>query len=646
VTNAVQSDVDTRKRSKRNIAHEPERIDAPIGKRWSKETYIALVAMLGIWLHLLARYAWHGPVLQQNLPLIATLLLGGTPLLVDLVRRIARREFGSDILAGVSIVTSVFLGEYLAGTIVVLMLAGGTALEDYASRRASAVLEALAKRMPRIAHRLTSAGVTDTNLDQVCLADRLVVFPHEICPVDGAVVEGRGRMDESYLTGEPFEIAKAPGSEVLSGAINGETALTIAVSRLPLDSRYAKIMRVMREAEADRPPMRRIADRLGSWYTLFGLTVATGAWLLAHDPLRFLAVLVIATPCPLLLAIPVAIIGAISVAARHGIIIKNPAMLERIDLCRTIIFDKTGTLTYGKPALTEILCAPGVTRRRALEMAAGLEQYSKHPLSSSLLGAARRDNIELCQASQISEKPGEGLSGRIGATLAEINGRKGILQRGERAASQLPPATTGLECILLLDGDYAATFRFHDAPRAESRAFIGHLSPRHQVNKIMLVSGDREEEVRYLGGQVGITDVMFGKSPEEKVEIVREESRRGPTLFLGDGINDAPAMQAATVGVAFGQSNDITAEAADAVVLETSLGKLDELMHIGRRMRRIALQSAIGGMTLSVAGMALAAAGVLPPVAGAIAQEIIDAAAVVNALRVALTATNLRDEGI
>lgn len=618
----------------------------PVSGKWSKDTYIALIAMIGILSYLFARYLWHAPSRQYDLPLMATLIVGGAPLLIDLIRRIARREFGSDILAGVSIGASVILGEYLAGAIVVLMLSGGTALEDYATRRASTVLAALAKRMPSTARRLTDAGILEISLDQVHLADRLIVLPHEICPVDGTVVEGRGKMDESYLTGEPFQMAKVPGADVLSGAINGDTALTIAVSRLPIDSRYAKIMRVMQDAESNRPRMRRIADRLGAWYTPFGLAVAGGAWLISHDPMRFLAVLVIATPCPLLLAIPVAIIGAISVAASRGIIIKNPAMLERIDSCRTIIFDKTGTLTYGKPALTEILCAPGVSRKCALQMAAGLEQYSKHPLSESVLDAARRESIELCQASQISERPGEGLSGTIGSTFVEINGRKEVLRRGGHAISQLPPAATGLECILQVDGGYAATFRFHDAPRAESRAFVEHLAPRHRATKVMLVSGDREEEVRYLAAKVGITHVLFGKSPEEKVAIVREETRHGATLFLGDGINDAPAMQAATVGVAFGQKSDITAEAADAVVLETSLGKVDELIHIGGRMRSIALQSAIGGMVVSVAGMVFAAAGVLPPVAGAIAQEIIDAAAVLNALRAALPAVNLRDEGL
>ena len=357
---------------------------------WSKETYIALFAILGILAHLIIRYGLHASVAQYNSPLILILLIGGAPLLFDLLRRMARREFGSDVLAGLSIAASAVLGEYLAGSIVVLMLSGGTALEHYATRRASAVLAALAKRMPRIAHKLTDSQIADICLDEVGIADRLVVFPHEICPVDGAVVEGRGTMDESYLTGEPFQIAKVPGAEVLSGAVNGESALTISVTKLPIDSRYAKIIRVMQEAEAHRPRMRRIADRLGAWYTVLGLTVALLGWMIGHDPKRFLAVLVIATPCPLLLAIPVAIIGAISIAATRGIIIKNPAMLERIGSCKTVIFDKTGTLTYGKPALTEILCAPNVDRQHALRMAASLEQYSKHPLAGSVLEAAHQ----------------------------------------------------------------------------------------------------------------------------------------------------------------------------------------------------------------------------------------------------------------
>lgn len=428
---------------------------------------------------------------------------------------------------------------------------------------------------------------------------------------------------------------------MFSGAINGEAALTIKVEKLPVDSRYARIVHVMQEAETNRPRFRRIADRLGAWYTVFALAFATVGWIAAGDPKRFLAVLVIATPCPLLLAIPVAIIGAISLAASRAVIIKNPAMLERIDSCRTVIFDKTGTLTYGRPSLTETLCVPEIAPENAIRLAASFEQYSKHPLAVSILEAAERGNIGLTAVSEISERPGEGLRGRIGGKVIQLTGRKQALQM-TTVAPFLPPVAPGMECVLLVDGEYAATFRFRDVPRRHGRSFVRHLGPKHPV----LVSGDRESEVKYLAGEVGITETRFGQSPEQKLAIVREESERAPTLFLGDGINDAPAMQAATVGIAFGQNSDVTAEAADAVVLEASFSKVDELIHIGRRMRAIALQSAVGGMALSIIGMAAAATGYLPPVAGAITQEVIDVIAVLNALRVAVPGAVLSDKEI
>jgi len=610
-----------------------------------KETYIAALAVTGILIHLVLRYGWRLPGHVSEYPLLAVLVAGGAPLLFDLVKKGLAGEFGADLLAGMSIVTSLLLGQYLAGSIVVLMLSGGTALEQYATTRASAVLGALAKRMPSIAHRLSGTQLTEINLGDVAIGDRLAVFPHEICPVDGVVVEGRSTMDESYLTGEPFQMSKVAGSEVLSGAVNGDSALTIEVAKMPVDSRYAKIMRVMQEAEANRPKLRRIAERLGAWYTALALAFAVAGWLLGGNPTRFLAVLVIATPCPLLLAIPVAIIGAVSLAASRAIIVKNPGMLERIDTCTTVVFDKTGTLTYGKPVLSETLCASGTDVMQALRLAASLEQYSKHPLAKAVLEAGEKAHLELSSAGEISEKPGQGLRGRVGDDLIQICSRKQLADRLEVRAA-LPPVVAGMECVLLVNNEYAATFRFHDAPRKEGRAFVDHLGPKHKVNRIMLLSGDQEAEVRYLAREVGISEVLFGRSPEEKLEIVRQLAKSGPTMFLGDGINDAPAMQAATVGIAFGQNSDITAEAADAVVLETSLSKVDELIHIGRRMRRIALQSAVGGIGLSLAGMLLAVFGFLPPVAGAVAQEIIDALAVLNALRVALPSNDLRDEGI
>jgi heavy metal translocating P-type ATPase len=613
-----------------------------------KQSIIAVLALAGIGLHLLLRFGIkaavevHGHSLDQ-LPLIATLVFGGIPLVLDLAIKLVQREFGSDLLAGISIVTSVVLGEYLAGSLVVLMLSGGGALEAYAVRSASSVLEALARRMPSLAHHKLDGKVADVPLEKVAIGDTLVVFPHEICPVDGTVVEGHGVMDESYLTGEPYMMSKTPGSEVLSGAINGEMVLTIRAGKLAVDSRYAKIMQVMRASEQRRPRLRRLGDQLGAFYTPLAVAIALGAWAASGEATRFLAVLVVATPCPLLIAIPVAIIGSISLAARRGIIIKDPAVLEKIDTCHTAIFDKTGTLTYGQPRLTELVPSSGFTRDDVLALVASLERYSKHPLSGAILEAARQEAAPLQKATAISERPGEGLRGTVAARSIQVTSRKKIAAQHPELATDLPPAGSGLECVVLIDGRYAATFRFRDEPRADGASFIHHLRPKHRFNRVLLVSGDRESEVRYLADQVGIQEVYFSQSPEEKLELVRKETKQANTVFLGDGINDAPALTAATVGIAFGQQSDITAEAAGAVIMESSLQRVDEFLHLSRRMRSIALQSAVGGMAASLVGMLLAAAGYLPPVAGAIAQEIIDVLAVLNALRVAIPPKTLSD---
>jgi heavy metal translocating P-type ATPase len=501
------------------------------------------------------------------------------------------------------------------------------------------VLDALAKRMPSIAHRKAGQGIADIPVGEIAVGDVLVVLPHEICPVDGVVVEGQGSMNEAYLTGEPFEVEKAPGAVVLSGALNGESLLTIRAEKLATDSRYARIMRVMEETQQRRPQLRRLGDMLGGWYTPLAICIAIVAWGLSGEVERFLAVLVIATPCPLLIAIPVAVIGAISLSARRGIIIKNPAVLEQIDSCRTFIFDKTGTLTYGKPSLTRIVCSTGFTESDVLAMAASLERYSKHPLAMAILELARRQGCALSPVSQVSEPPGAGLRGTVSGREVFITGRNNVPGK----ELHLPPIEPGLECLVFLDGVFAALFGFEDSPRADSRVFVTHLSPRHHVMQVILVSGDREAEVHSLAEKIGIRTAYGAKSPEEKVELVRVETALAKTVFVGDGINDAPAMQAATVGIAFGHENDITGEAADAVVLERSLEKVDELIHIGRRMRKIALQSAVGGMVLSAAGMVLAAFGLLPPISGAVAQELIDLAAVLNAVRVTLPFGDLRD---
>ncbi|MBS1841539.1 MAG: cadmium-translocating P-type ATPase [Acidobacteria bacterium] len=614
-----------------------EKTKVELAPGWAK--FVTVVSAIAIVLHLFLRWFVSSSKMQMDLPLYIALALGGVPLLVVLIRKLWARELGSDFLAGASIVTAVLLREYLVATIVLLMFSGGGALEAFATRRASRVLEALAKRMPALAHRRTGQGLTDIRVGDIAVGDTLVVLPHEICPVDGIVIEGRGSMNEAYLTGEPFEVEKAPGSAVLSGALNGESLLTIQAEKQATDSRYARIMRVMEETQQRRPRLRRLGDMLGAWYTPLAVGIAVVAWVLSGSVERFLAVLVIATPCPLLIAIPVAVIGAVSLSARRGIIIKNPAVLEQIDSCRTFIFDKTGTLTYGKPALTRIVCAPGFSESEVLASAASIERYSKHPLAAAIVEAAKQRGCEVLAVSQVHEPPGEGLRGTVNGREVFLTGR-GKISTGK---FDLPPIEPGLECLVFIDGKFAALFGFEDAPRSDSRVFVTHLSPRHQVTRVILVSGDREAEVRSLAEKVGIQIAYGARTPEEKVELVRSETERAKSVFIGDGINDAPAMQAATVGIAFGHENDITSEAADAVVLERSLGKVDELIHIGRRMRKIALESAVGGMVLSAVGMALAAAGWLPPIGGAVAQELIDLAAVLNAVRVALPFGDLRD---
>jgi heavy metal translocating P-type ATPase len=629
---------------KSDVAPTPPRAWYSPAALWQrKTTIIAAFALFGIGAHLALRFGFHTERARYDVPLLATLVVGGLPMLYELLRKLLKREFGSDLLGGISIITSVALGEYLAGSIIVLMLAGGEALESYALRSASSVLAALAKRVPSIAHRKREAEITDVALSDVAVNDTLVLYPHDICPVDGVVTDGHGVMDESYLTGEPFQITKTTGSTVISGAINGESALTIRTTKLAVDSRYAKIMAVMRESESQRPTLRRLGDKLGAIYTPVALSVALLAWAISGESVRFLAVLVIATPCPLLIAIPVAIIGSISLCARRAIIVKSPVALEQIAACRTAIFDKTGTLTYGEPTLTDQLVAPGFAPPEVLTLVAGLERYSKHPLARAILAAAKAAGITLPIATGVAEPPGQGLRGTVAGRAIQVTSRKELAAQNVAGAGQIPPITGGLECAVVIDGRYAAVFRFHDAPRSDSLPFVRHLGPKHHFARVLLVSGDRASEVNYLAEKVGITEIYAEQSPEQKLALVRAETAKAKTLYVGDGINDAPAMMAATVGIAIGQNSDVTAEAAGVVIMDNSLTKVDEFMHISRRMRIIALQSAVGGMALSLIGMTVAATGHLSPVSGAITQEIIDVLAVLNALRAAFPPKVIHD---
>lgn len=572
----------------------------------------------------------------KNIPLFIALIVGGVPLIHQIISKAIQKDLGADLLAAIALIAAAILHEYLAGVFIILMLSSGQTLESYAMRKASSVLLALSNRMPSIAHRKTAETIEDIALSDIQVGDSIAIYPHEVCTVDGVVIEGRSSMDESYLTGEPYQISKVPGSLVLSGAINGDSLIIIRAEKLPSDSRYAAIVSVLTDAEQKRPKIRRLADRIGAGFALFALIFACIAWFITGDAIRFLSIVVIATPCPLLIAIPITIISAISMAARQSIIIKDPVVLEQLPTCRTAIFDKTGTLTYGKPFLTDVVVEAPNDQKNILQYVASIERYSKHPLSTAILEAAKKENLPLLDALEISEKPGEGLTGVIENHVIQITSRKKVISNYPEFSAKLPEHEPGLECVVLVDKKYAATFRFRDMPRTDSKSFIKHLKPSHQFNKIMLVSGDRESEVNYLGNLLNITEIYSSQTPEEKLALVRNEVKSAPTLFMGDGINDAPALTAATVGVAFGSYSNITSEAAGAVILENTLQKVDTLIHLSYETRAIALQSAMGGMLLSVVGMFFAAAGFIPPVMGAILQELIDVFAILNALRLTL----------
>lgn len=607
--------------------------------RW-QTTLIAILAFVCIALYLVLRASG---VTSHPWPLWIALGVGGLPLVLSLLTKVLKFQFGADLLGGISIIVSILLGEYLAGAIIVLMLSGGEALETYAMSNASSVLSSLAKRLPTLAHRRNSTQIQTVELDQLAVGDVVVIYPHEVAPVDGRVIEGHSVMDESYLTGEPFLITKTTGSAVISGAVNGDGVLVIETTHKAADSRYARIMGVMQESEQTRPTMRRLGDQIGAWFTPVALLVALAAWYLSGDSTRFLSVLVVATPCPLLLAIPIAILGSISLCASRAIIVKSPVALEQVSSVRTAIFDKTGTLTYGEPTLVKQIVAPMFDPDRVLALVASLEHYSKHPLAHAIVSAANAQGLATYPASSVSEVPGKGLLGSVQGQEILVTSRKKIREQSIEGLEHMPESAEGLECVIAIDQNYAAIYQMRDAPRSDSKAFINHLGGSHRICKTMIVSGDRESEVRFLADQVGVTQVLAQQSPEQKLQIVRAETALAKTLYVGDGINDAPAMMAASVGVAIGNNSDVTAQAADVVVLDNKLTKVDEFLHIGRRMKSIAMQSALGGMALSVVAMSLSAFGYLTPVSGAIVQEGIDVLAVLNAMRAAWPPKNLSD---
>ncbi len=559
-------------------------------------------------------------------------------LLVSIIRDLWNRRFGVDAIALLSMGGALALDQPLAAIVIAVMYAGGAVLEDYAVSRAERSLKGLVDRAPRVAHRRLDDTIADVGVDEVAVGDRLIVRAGEIAPIDGIALDSRVLLDESALTGESLPVVRQAGEGVRSGAINAGDAFEMQTTALARDSTYAAIVKLAASAQQAKAPFIRMADRYAAALTPLTLAVAGGAWLWSHDPLRALAVLVVATPCPLILAAPVAFVAGVARAARRGILVKGGGPLEVLAKVHTVIFDKTGTLTVGGARLTAIETAPTTTADDVLRLTASLEQASAHAVAEAIVSAARARNLVLGPPRDVREQVGSGLEG----TIEDHNVRAGSCSFVFGAASPPPWAIraqrraswrSALSVFVAIDGAPAGALLLGDEMRRETPRALDLLREAG-VRRIVMATGDRAETAETIAAALNIDAVLAERTPDEKVAAVVLERQRHITMMVGDGINDAPALAAAHVGVALGaRGASASSEAADVVILVERLDRVAEAIVIGRRTWRIARQSIVVGMGLSGVAMAAAALGFLSPVAGAVGQELIDVAVILNALR-------------
>jgi heavy metal translocating P-type ATPase len=580
-----------------------------------------VVAHLLFGAHGLARWAF-----------LATLLVGGVPLVWQTLRGILRGRFAADIVAMLAIVTAFAVGQYFAGAVIALMQSGGEALERYAMGRASSSLEGLLARAPKVGHLLHDSQVTEVPVSEIHVGDRLLVRPGDLVPVDGEVTSGTSAVDQSALTGEPLPIRAVPGTRLLSGSVNLDGALQIRALRAADSSQYQQIVRLVERARREKPPIQRLADRFAVWFTPLTLVMCGVAWVLTGSATSVLAVLVVATPCPLILATPVAVIAGISRAADVGVIVKTGAALEQVGRARAVVFDKTGTLTLGHPTVARIEAANGTAPDDLLRFAAAVEQLSSHHLGRAVADTGRERLGRLPEASDFVESPGAGASARVEGHVVDLGSAGYVAARGVR----VPPAPNdNTIAYVSVDGRLAGTIEFADPLRHQVPSLMQRLAVLGVTESVML-TGDREATARVIAAQAGIRTVRANLLPSDKVAAVRELGHRyGTVVMVGDGINDAPALAAATVGIAMGEHGTaVSAEAADIVLLVDDISRVGDAMAISRRMRRIALQSIGVGLGVSFLLMGLASFGLLAPAVGAVMQEALDAAVILNALRV------------
>ena len=579
-----------------------------------------------------------GQVELADLAWGAAVLVALVPLSVSVGRDLLRRETGVDLIALLAMAGSLALHQYLAGAVIGVMLAGGQALERYASTRARRELTALVARAPHVVHRYEDGELTSPNITEVKRGDLLLVKPGEIVPVDGVLSSEGAVLDESAITGESRPVQRHAGDHVQSGVVNAGAPFDMHALTTAEQSTYAGIVRLVREAQSSKARFVRVADRYAMVFLPVTLAVSGLAWIVSGDPVRALAVLVVATPCPLILAAPVAIIAGISRAASRGVIVKGGGALETLAGARTLVFDKTGTLTAGTPRVAGVESFWSLAPDEVLRLAASLDQVSQHVFAGGIVAAARARGLKLEFPNGVREHAGRGIEGRVGHRLVAVGQARWLA--GERplpakaAALRNRINAEGLSNVFVaVDHTIAGAMVMDDPIRSDTPSAVARLRDAG-VNRIVILTGDRKEVARTVAAAVGADEVLSEHTPAQKVQAVLHERDRAVTVMVGDGVNDAPALAAADVGVAMGaRGASASSEAADAVIVLDRLDRVADAIMIGRRARHIAVQSVVAGMALSVAGMLLATAGVLPPVAGAIFQEAIDVAVVLNALR-------------
>ncbi|MCU0617902.1 MAG: cadmium-translocating P-type ATPase [Gemmatimonadaceae bacterium] len=551
---------------------------------------------------------------------LAGLVLTGAPVVWHTVRGMLRGQFAADIVAAMAIVGAAALGEPLAGLVVVIMQTGGEALEAWAVDRASNAVAALEADAPRNAHRLDpSERVHDIDVAQIQLGDRLLIRAGELVPCDGVVDSGTSLVDTSRLTGEPVPVRVAPGTPLPSGALNGSGAFTLRATRVAAESQYARIVELVRHAQASRSPLQRLADRWAVWFTPFTLLVCLLAWFISHDASRVLAVLVVATPCPLILAAPVAFIGGVNRAARRGVIVRHGSALESLSRVNTAVFDKTGTLTVGRPEVAELNAYDGADADAILADAAAVEQGSGHLLARVLVAHAESRGLTIARAEDAHETPGRGVVGLVGHRRVAVGSARYVRE-------VMPASATPLDALDVAHDGLRAWIAVEETPEQPP-----------QLARVEFADRLRPHLAARVAASLGITRHAGDLHPEDKLARVAALQAQGrQVLMVGDGTNDAPALSLASVGVALaGHGGGVSAEAADVVLLVDDLERVVDAVAIGQDTMRIATQSIAVGLGLSVVGMGLALVGQLPPTLGAVAQEVIDVAVIVNALRAA-----------